>query len=112
MPYTSPFFSSTTGYSPEVKLIDDLVVEQISMFGIDVMFLPRKHLNLDRLLHESSKSAFEVAMPLPAYIKSFDGYDNGMELLTKFGVRNSDELTFIISRSQFTTYYSPYLKKY
>jgi len=112
MPHSSPFFSNNTGYSAEVKLIDDLVVEQIAMFGLDVMYMPRKHLNLDRLLHESSKSAFEVAMPLVCYVKSFDGYDNGMELLEKFGVRNSDELTFVTSRSQFTTYYGPYLKNY
>ena len=28
------------------------------------------------------------------YIKTFDGYDNGMELLTKFGVRSADQITF------------------
>ena len=47
-------------------------------------------------------------MPIPMYVKSFDGYDNGMELLTKFGVRNSDEITLQMSRSQFQTYYTPY----
>ena len=111
-PFTNPFFSNTTGYTGEVNLLDDLCREQIKMFGVDLLYMPRKMLNLDKILHESTKSAFEIALPLPVYIKSFDGYDNGMEVLTKFGVRNADEITLIISRSEFQTYYSPYLKSY
>ena len=109
---TNPFFSNTTGYSGEQQLIDDMVGEQIRMFGIDIQYMPRKMINLDDLLHEATKSVFEVALPMPAYIKSFDGYDNGMELLTKFGVRNSDEITLTISRSMFETYYTPYLEEF
>ena len=112
MPHTSSFFSNTTGYSGEVNLLDDLVREQIKLFGVDLLYMPRKMLNLDKLLHESSKNAFELALPIPAYIKTFDGYDNGLEILSKFGVRSSDELTIQISRSEFTTHYSPFLKSY
>lgn len=112
MPYTNSFFSNTTGYSAEVSLIDDLCREQIKIYGIDIMYMPRKMLNLDKLLHESSKTAFEIALPMPVYIKSFDGYDQGMELLTKFGVRSADQITFVMSRSEFTTYYAPFLKEY
>ena len=111
-PHTNSFFSNTTGYTGEINLLDDLCREQIKMFGVDLLYMPRRMLNLDTLLHESTKNAFEIALPLPVYIKSFDGYDNGMEVLTKFGVRNSDELTLIISRSEFQTYYSPFLKSY
>ena len=112
MPYTSPFFSNTTGYTGEINLVDDLVREQIKLFGIDLLYMPRKMMNLDKLLHESSKNAFELALSIPMYVKTFDGYDQGMELLTKFGVRNSDELTLTCSRSEFQTYYSPFLKSY
>ena len=111
-PYTNSFFSNTTGVTGEVSLLDDLVREQIKMFGIDLMYLPRRMLNLDMLLHESSKNAFELALPMPMYVKNFDGYDNGMEMLSKFGVRSSDELTLQMSRSEFVTYYSPFLKAY
>jgi len=112
MPHTSPFFSNTTGYSGEVSLLDDLVREQIKMFGVDILYMPRKMINLDRLLHESSKNVFELALPIPMYIKTFDGYDNGLEVLSKFGVRSSDEITLQMSRSEFTTHYSPFLKSY
>lgn len=111
MPHTSPFFSSTTGYSGEQELINDLVIEQIAIFGMDILYMPRKNINLDKILHESSKSAFETALPIPMYVKSFDGYDQSMELLTKFGVRSSDTITLQMSRSQFITSYSPFIEQ-
>lgn len=112
MPYTNPFFSNTTGYSGEVDLLDDLTREQISIYGMDILYMPRKMLNLDKLLKESTKSAFEVALPIPMYLKTFDGFDNGMELLTKFGVRSSDQITLQMSRSQFTSSYGPFIEDY
>ena len=36
MPTTRPFFSNTTGYSGEQSLVDDLVVEQIALTGVDI----------------------------------------------------------------------------
>lgn len=111
-PHTNTFFSTTTGYSAEQELVDDLVREQIKMYGVDFLYLPRYMLNLDRLLHESTKSAFELALPMPLYIKSFDGYDNSMEMLTKFGVRASDELTLVMSRSEWSAYYAPFVKAF
>ncbi|QIN96907.1 neck protein [Synechococcus phage S-H34] len=111
-PTTNPFFSSTTGYSGEQELLDSLTREQIAIYGVDLSYLPRKMLNLDKFLHESSVSAFEVALNIPMYVKTFDGYDGGMELLSKFGVRSSDQITLQMSRSQFDAYYTPFLEEY
>ena len=110
---TNPYFNSVhPGTSSEQNLIDSLVIEQIAMFGADMLYLPRRMLNLDKLLHESSKSAFEWALPIPLYVKTFSGYNNGLEMLTKFGVRSSDELTLVMSRSVWNTNYAPFIKSY
>jgi hypothetical protein len=110
---TNPYFNSVyPGTSTEQNLIDSLVIEQIAMFGADMLYLPRKMLNLDKLLHESSKNAFEFAMPIPLYVKTFSGYNNGLEMLTKFGVRSSDEVTLVASRSVWNTSYAPFMKSY
>ena len=111
-PHTSPFFSNVTGYTGEQELIDDLVREQIKIYGIDLLYMPRKLMNLDKLLHESSVSAFELAFPIPMYIKSFDGFDQGMEMLTRFGLRSSDQITFVISRSEWETFYKPFVTNF
>ena len=110
MPSTNTYFSSTTGYQGEQMLIDSLVIEQIGIYGVDLMYMPRENINLDRLLHESTKDVFSMALSIPMYVKSFDGYDNSMEMLTKFGVRSADELTLVMSRSQWTAYYAPFVK--
>ena len=113
MATTNPFFNSVyPGQTTEQDLLDDLVIEQIAMFGADFLYMPRKMLNLDKLLHESSKNAFEFAMPVPMYVKTFSGYNNGMEMLTKFGVRASDEVTLVMSRSVWNTQYAPFVKSY
>ena len=111
--HTNPYFNSVyPGMTGEQSLVDDLVIEQIGMFGADFLYMPRKMLNLDKLLHESSKNAFEFALPIPMYVKSFSGYQNGMEMLTKFGVRASDEVTLVMSRSTWKTQYAPWMKSY
>lgn len=111
-PTTSSFFSNITGYSGENELVDALVREQIKLYGLDIMYLPRKMVNFDKLTHESTKSTFEIALSIPVYIKSYSGFNNGMEMLTKFGVRSSDELTIVMSKSQFITFYAPFIKSY
>ena len=112
MPNTNPFFTATTGYSGEQGLVDSLVIEQIGIYGLDLLYMPRENLNLDTLLHESTEAAFKLALSIPMYLKSFDGYDNSLEMLTKFGVRSSDEITLVMSRSQWKTYYAPYIKSF
>ena len=112
MPSTNSFFTATTGYSGENNLIDNLVIEQIAIYGLDLLYMPRENINLDQLLHESTQSAFKLALSIPMYLKSYDGYDNGIEILSKFGVRSSDELTLIMSRSQWSAYYAPFIKSY
>jgi len=111
-PHTSPFFSNVTGYTGEQQLLDDLVREQIKIYGIDLLYMPRKLMNLDKLLHESSVSAFELAFPIPMYVKSFDGFDQSMEMLTRFGMRSSDQITFVISRSEWSTFYKPFVANF
>ena len=112
MPGTNSFFTATSGYQGEQSLIDSLVIEQIAIYGLDLLYMPRENINLDQLLHESTADAFKLALSIPMYLKSFDGYDNSMEMLTKFGVRSSDELTLVMSKSQWLTYYAPYVKSF
>ena len=112
MPHTNTFFSSTTGYSGETNLIDDLVREQIKIYGVDMVYMPRHMINLDDLLHEATKDVFGLGLPMPLYVKSYDGYDNGIEMLTKFGVRSSDEMTLVMSRSEWMAFYGPFVKSY
>tara|TARA_B100000035_G_scaffold297952_1_gene291220 strand:+ start:323 stop:1429 length:1107 start_codon:yes stop_codon:yes gene_type:complete len=99
MATNSYFTQGTTG---EQDLVGDLVVEQIKMFGKDVYYLPRTLVNEDTVFTEDALSSFNAAYPIEAYIENVNGFGGDGDLFSKFGVRISDQVNFIISRTRFT----------
>ena len=99
MATNSYFTQGTTG---EQDLIENLVIEQIKMFGKNVFYMPRTLVNEDTTFTEDSLSKFDDAYEIEAYIEDPTGFTGDGDLFTKFGVRISDQVTFIISRKRFT----------
>ena len=97
---TNSFF--TQGTTGEQDLVGSLVTEQIKMFGKDVYYIPRTLVNRDSVFEEDSLSAFNGAYLIEAYIEDATGFRGDGDMFTKFGVRISDQVTFIISRERFT----------
>ncbi len=92
----------TQGTTGEQGLVEDLVIEQIKMFGKDVYYIPRTLVNEDTVFGEDSLSSFNGAHLIEAYIEDAGGFRGDGDVFSKFGVRISDQVTFIISRSRFT----------
>lgn len=97
---TNSYF--TQGTAGEQGLIQDLVDEQIKIFGKDVKYMPRTLVNKDDLFKEDTMSTFDSAYEIEAYVANVDGFTGDGDLFSKFGVRISDQATFIISRRRFT----------
>ena len=97
---TNSFF--TQGTTGEQDLVGSLVTEQIKMFGKDVYYIPRTLVDRDSVFEEDSLSAFNGAYLIEAYIEDATGFRGDGDMFTKFGVRISDQVTFIISRERFT----------
>jgi len=108
----SPYFSTVHGYSPEQDLYNNLKREQIRLFGADFHYLPRLNDHIDWLFQESPVGTFEIATPITCYIESFEGYAAGGDILTKFNLRNTDELRVIISKTDFNIEITPVLREY
>ena len=72
------------------------------MFGKDVYYIPRTLVNRDSVFEEDSLSAFNGAYLIEAYIEDATGFRGDGDMFSKFGVRISDQVTFIISRERFT----------
>ena len=49
-------------------------------------------------MKEVTESRFDQAFPLETYLMNTDGYAGQGDILTKFGVRVTDEATFVISK--------------
>jgi len=104
----NPFFQQ--GARSEQNLVQDLINEQLRMYGVEVHYLPRKYVNEKTVLREVVQSVFDDSYPLEAYIDNFDGYGDNPTLLSKFGIEQTNELEITISRERWETYIQPLLK--
>lgn len=104
----NPFFLQ--GSKSEQNLIQDLINEQLKIYGVDVHYIPRKYLTKKTIIKEVIESEFNNAYPIEAYVDTYDGYEGAGTLLTKFGVQPYNDLTLIISKERFENYISPLIK--
>ena len=93
---TSVYFSKgTTG---EQRLYEDLVIEQLKVFGHDVYYLPRALVKEDKIFGEDVLSEFNDAYMIEMYMEEVEGYGGDKELISKFGLEIRDEVNFVVSR--------------
>ena len=103
----NPYFLQ--GSSGEQNLVQDLINEQLKIYGIDVYFIPRKLLKTDDILNEVQSSKFDDTFIIEAYLNNYDGYAPDSDIMTKFGLRLKNEISLVISKERFEEMISPYL---
>jgi len=97
---TNPYFNHYTDYR-EQNLVEDLIVECIQFWGLDMVFLPRKYRKLDLIYGEDPISKFEKSYDIEMYIKNADGFTGDNEFLSKFGLEIRDQATFTVAQKRF-----------
>ena len=103
----NPFFLQ--GSQGEQRLIQDLINEQVQIYGIEVTYIPRKFVNKQSIIEEVQSSRFEDNFLLEAYVNTYEGYSGAGDVMTKFGVSLRDELTVTISKERFEDFIAPFL---
>ena len=99
----------THGTRNEQFLQQNLVEEYIKMFGMDVLYIPRQLIAKDNVFNEEVVSQFDDSYIIEAYQENFDGFQGGGDLFTKFGIRQTDEITMVISQQRFSDLISQFL---
>ena len=99
----------THGTRNEQFLLQNLVEEHLKMFGMDVLYCPREIMLKDGVFNEEVIGEFNDAYIIEAYMENFDGFQGGGDLLTKFGVAQTDEITMVISQQRFSDLISQFL---
>lgn len=97
---TNTYFNNFNS-NPEQNLFEDLIIESIKIYGMDMYYLPRSFVNLDNIFGEDRSSEFNKALPIEMYIKSVDGFAGDMDLMSKFGLQVRDELTLTVAKRRF-----------
>jgi hypothetical protein len=97
---TNFYFQSglTSGTTNEQRLIEDLIIESLKIYGQDIYYLPRTQVATDNIFDEDTLSQFNQAYPLEMYIQNVDGFEGQGELFTKFGIEIRDQATFVLSK--------------
>lgn len=98
---TSPFFNHFTN-SSEQSLLNDLVKETVKIHGIDVKYLPRTLVNIDKIFGEEGISQFNSATEIEMYISSVNGFSGEGDFYSKFGLQIRDQLIMTVSRQRWT----------
>ena len=104
----NPFFQQ--GSKTEQGLVQDLINEQLRMYGVEIYYLPRQFVTKKTIIKEVIESSFSYAYPIEAYVDTYDGYNGLGTLMSKFGIQEMDDITLTISKERFELYIAPLSK--
>ena len=98
---TNVYFS--TGTTSEQRLYEELIIEQLKIYGQDVFYLPRKIANKDTIFGEDPASSFDDSYIIEMYVDNTDGYMGEQEIIKKFGLELRDDIKFTVSKLRWET---------
>tara|TARA_B100001996_G_scaffold175517_1_gene134023 strand:+ start:986 stop:1792 length:807 start_codon:yes stop_codon:yes gene_type:complete len=88
------------GTTSEQRLYEDLIIEQLKIYGQDVYYLPRTVVNEDSVLGEDTSSKFTDAYAIEMYVENTDGFAGEQEIIRKFGLELRDDITLVVSKTR------------
>lgn len=97
----SIYFPQHGGVNSEQSLVQNLIDEQIKLFGSDVYYLPRK-LFIDKAISDIVYSEFKTQYMIEMLLINVEGFGSPSEFISKFGLRVTDEVTFVVSSNRWS----------
>ena len=98
---TNQYFNLHGTDTPEQRLIENLTIESIKTFGIDVYYLPRTLNDEDKLMGEDNTASYNSAHTIEMYIKTVEGFEGQGDFISKFGLQINDQITFTVAKRRF-----------
>lgn len=98
---TNKYFKN--GTTSEQNLFESMKIESIQIKGRKYYYLPRKVQVLDEILGEDVLSAFDLAIPIEAYMENVTGFSGDREIFSKFGIEIRNEFKLIMSQKRWDT---------
>ena len=97
--YFNPFPKNITS---EQLLVEDLVIEAMQIYGMEVFYLPRSSRDqVDFLYGEDTLKQYTSAYTIEMYLEDVTGMEGDGDFISKFGLEIKDEVTLLISRRRF-----------
>jgi hypothetical protein len=86
------------GTRNEQYLLEDLIIESISIWGQEFMYIPRQLVAKDEILGEDRLSKFEHAYPIDMYLENVNGFEGQGAFIQKFGLMMEQSATLTVAR--------------
>ena len=86
------------GSKNEQFLLEDLIIESISIWGQDFYYIPRTLIAKDEILGEDRLSEFKTAYPIEMYLETVDGFEGQGAFIQKFGLMMEQSATLTLAR--------------
>jgi hypothetical protein len=86
------------GTKNEQYLLEDLIIESISIWGQEMLYIPRTLVAKDNILGEDRLSKFKDAYPIDMYLESVDGFEGQGAFIQKFGLMMEQSATLTVAR--------------
>ena len=104
--YINPFFSKFNNVQ-EQELYQDLIVESIQIYGMEVYYIPRNLVNFDQLYLTDDQSMYNTVIQVPIFIENVDGFQGQKDIFTKFGLEIRDQVTLSMAKRTFDRVIKP-----
>lgn len=88
----------THGTRNEQYLVEDLIVESLSIYGQDFYYIPRSLVAKDEILGEDRLSEFKSAYPVEMYMENVEGFEGQGAFMQKFGLMMEQTATLVVAR--------------
>lgn len=94
--------------SRESNLFEQLVAEQVKIYGFDVHYIFRKFQKLDQLFGEDPISKFDKSFQIEMFVSNYEFFESQNKIIDKFGINLQDSLILMVSKKRFTEEASKY----
>jgi len=94
---TNKYFRNYS-YGREQRVEDDLMVEVIKIYGVDVQYMPRTIFNEIEEFGEDPLSKFDLAVPIEVYVNNLENFQGEGDFLSKFNLEIRDQITLTMAR--------------
>ena len=83
------------------NLVSDLHKEMIRNFNIDVEYMVRDEVSVDKIFGEDTRSKFSTSRKIEMYVESADGFEGSDVILGQIGLEIDQTAEFTVSIERF-----------
>lgn len=98
-------YFDTYNNSPEQTLYEDLIVESLSIYGLDIWYIPRNvdvtKEHFDDMMNDVQGATFSESYLTTMYVKNVDSFGGDGTFMSKFGLQIRDQITFTSAMKTF-----------